>query len=163
MQQPPAPPADDGFGDFDAAPAVAQPTPTAQTPKDALDAGAGLISLDTLSLNASAKAPAPSVAAKANYAQHSAFTGLDGFSTNPQPTMMASYGQQPAYQQQPTRPPMQQQQPAMMQQPAHMMGQPMMQQQAFAGGGYPAQQAYGYPPQQQQQQQPYGGMPGPSW
>ncbi|KAJ8613982.1 hypothetical protein CTAYLR_005636 [Chrysophaeum taylorii] len=175
---------DDGFGDFDAAPAVEEPP----KPKpDALaEAGKGLVSLDSLTLNSNAKTPAPT-APKASYAQHAAFTGLDGFSTNPQPTMMGSVGyqyQQPQHQT-PMHPQMRSpmQQHHQQQQPSPQMGgpPPVVQQQYAAGvpqhhqqmfnapmGGYPQQpQPYGYPPphqQQQPQQQQhlqmgYGGQP----
>jgi len=186
----PAPPvADDGFGDFDAAPAVDPPKPLEPPePVDALaKAVSSLGSLDSLSLNANAKAPAPAAANRATYAQHAAFTGLDGFTTSPQPTMMT--GQQPYYPQ-PMAPglnqpamhqpvPPQQQQPAMamphhhtqMAPPMAHQQQPMRPQQA-APMGYPGNQPYApqqpyaaYPQQQpqygaaypQQPQQPMGG------
>lgn len=167
-QQPARPPADDGFGDFDAAPAVEEPPKPPKPPADPI-ASSSLISLDSLSLNASARAPAPSSQSRNSYAQHSAFTGLDGFSTNPQPTMMG--GAAPGYMQYQQPPPQQQQQQQMRPPQQAPMGGYQHQQ---PYGGYPPQQqppyGSGYPQQQQQQQQHqqqpmggYGGMPGPAW
>jgi hypothetical protein len=82
----------DDFGDFDTCPQVAaMPTPTMP-----IDTVGSLCSLDSLSLNSPAaispsppRGPggiaSPNGAGKQAYAQHSAFTGLDGFSTAPRP------------------------------------------------------------------------------
>lgn len=176
-------PADDTFGDFDAAPAVEEHV--AKSPADAIaEAGDNLVSLDSLSLNASAKAPAPASAGnRSNFAQHAAFTGLDGFNTSPQPTMI---GGTAAYSQygQPSMAMPQAMGQHMASQPSAMNPQPMqpgMQQQmrptqAHVMGQYPPQPPFGvgYPQQQQAGgTQPYAppqaamgggyGMPGPAW
>mmetsp|Transcript_21718 Transcript_21718/g.28103 ORF Transcript_21718/g.28103 Transcript_21718/m.28103 type:complete len:630 (+) Transcript_21718:74-1963(+) len=161
----------DDFGDFEASPAAVQP-PVQKSPKDTLvDASSNLVSLDALSKNSSAMKASSPAAAKASYAQHAAFTGLDGFNTTPQPTMMNSI--QPNFQQQPygggasgygmappPRPPQMQQmsgygapQQAAFQQPptTGVMGMPQ-----HPNGGM--QQPY-YPPQQGPPMgaNPYGG------
>jgi len=86
----------DDFGDFDACPQVVATLATMPITMP-IDTVGSLCSLDSLSLNASAAPPppppirgpggAPSLngAGKQAYAQHAAFTGLDSFSTAPQP------------------------------------------------------------------------------
>ena len=85
--------ANDEFGDFTTCPQAFIPpnAPEANAPEDAVGS---LCSLDSLSLNLSAtpslptgghgSVRGPSVNMQA-YAHHNAFTGLDGFSTSPQP------------------------------------------------------------------------------
>jgi hypothetical protein len=97
----------DDFGDF----ATCPPSATSTPPVDAVNS---LCSLESLSLNASSTLPHslvsgcgilnPGGTMRETYAQHAAFTGLDGFSTAPQPMRTcavqsipqpAPYGQMP--------------------------------------------------------------------
>jgi len=157
---------EEDFGDFDSSPG---PEP----PKK--DIASSIINLDSLSLNTKTKAKnasaAPSAAAasssKANYAQHAAFTGLDGFNTTPQNTMMGAGSYQPGNYaaSQPMRAQQVPMQPAMQPPPPQQQQWAMYQQQQQPGM---MPQQYAYQQQQPQQQQmpptnPYaqgGGMPG---